>query len=637
MASRELTERDRPVYDDGLDNFILVDGVPVAPKAKLPLLATVLTKVFKEFKPKKVTLAEDPDTGNGVGAAYVEFSKPQDAKQACEKMNNHKLDKKHTFKTLPLSKFNEVMKTEEEVEFDLPEPGNTEDSLYSWLLEPNACDQFLLHSGTVVSVCKNRGPRRTTIESRDGWTQYTAMWSPKGTYLATIHQQGVALWGLPKFEQIGKFAHGGVRGIDFSPDERYLITCSMANKDKTVIVWDVETQKECRSFAIDLETTPWPVFKWSYDGNYFARNVENALLVYETKTFTKLGKKNIVIRDLKEFEWSPADNVIAYWTPGSKSVPYRVSLMKIPSRDELASRNMFKVDDCTMFWQKSGDHLCVRVAKTKHKKVSHDLEIFFLRKRDVPFEHIELDFEVVDVQWEPVGSKFAVLVKENAFKHRVVFYDFVEDKMTTIGEFDVPANTEISWSPRGEFCVLVPLRQPESRLKFLRVTDNKCEKLQEGAHDNVSMGTWDPTGRFFVSAVTRAGANLDFGYKMWWFTGSLVDEREEHAGLWSFQWRPRPASLLTEEEEAEVKKTLKSHWKQFEEADKLFSQQSSEEERDRRRALYKQWNDLYEKKKSLIRKYQHMLDSREGVDDVIQTVSDSKLVLVSQDRTPLEE
>ena len=52
------------------------------------------------------------------------------------------------------------------------------------------------------------------------WTETYVRWSPKGTYLATFHQRGIALWGGEKFKQIQRFSHQGVSLIDFSPCER---------------------------------------------------------------------------------------------------------------------------------------------------------------------------------------------------------------------------------------------------------------------------------------------------------------------------------------------------------------------------------------------------------------------------------
>ena len=53
------------------------------------------------------------------------------------------------------------------------------------------------------------------------WTETYVRWSPMGTYLATLHSQGVALWGGDDYKRIAKFAHPGVQYIDFSPCERY--------------------------------------------------------------------------------------------------------------------------------------------------------------------------------------------------------------------------------------------------------------------------------------------------------------------------------------------------------------------------------------------------------------------------------
>lgn len=51
-------------------------------------------------------------------------------------------------------------------------------------------------------------------------------WSPKGTYLATFHKQGIALWGGPSWNKIVRFPHPNVKLIDFSPNEKYITTWS---------------------------------------------------------------------------------------------------------------------------------------------------------------------------------------------------------------------------------------------------------------------------------------------------------------------------------------------------------------------------------------------------------------------------
>ena len=47
-----------------------------------------------------------------------------------------------------------------------------------------------------------------------------------------------------------------------------------------------------------------------------------------------------------------------------KDVPARVTLLEIPSRNEVRVKNLFNVADCKMHWQKSGDYLCVKVDRS---------------------------------------------------------------------------------------------------------------------------------------------------------------------------------------------------------------------------------------------------------------------------------
>lgn len=81
-------------------------------------------------------------------------------------------------------------------------------SLHSVVL--NVIQQMLLTCRLMEHVC--------VFMQR--WTETYVRWSPKGTYLATFHQRGIALWGGEKFKQIQRFSHQGVSLIDFSPCER---------------------------------------------------------------------------------------------------------------------------------------------------------------------------------------------------------------------------------------------------------------------------------------------------------------------------------------------------------------------------------------------------------------------------------
>ena len=133
------------------------------------------------------------------------------------------------------------------------------------------------------------------------WTETLVRWSPLGTYLATFHAKGIALWGGEKFQQIVRFSHPGVQFIDFSPCEKYLVSFSpladsrATDEPQAIIIWDVLSGLKRRAFNAD-KSQALPIFKWAHDDKYFARMGVDMLSVYETPSFGLLEKKSIKVR-----------------------------------------------------------------------------------------------------------------------------------------------------------------------------------------------------------------------------------------------------------------------------------------------------------------------------------------------------
>ena len=115
----------------------------------------------------------------------------------------------------------------------------------------------------------------------------------------------------------------------------------------------------------------WPIFKWSHNDKFFARmSKDGALSIYETPSFGLLDKRSIKVAGMKDFTWSPSENILAYWVAEDKDVPARVVLLELPSRNEVRVKNLFSVANCRMHWQKTGDYLCVKV--DRYKKISRE-------------------------------------------------------------------------------------------------------------------------------------------------------------------------------------------------------------------------------------------------------------------------
>ena len=74
------------------------------------------------------------------------------------------------------------------------------------------------------------------------------------------------------------------------------------------------------------------------------------------------------------------NNLFIFWQVAEdKDVPARVTLLEIPSKNEVRVKNLFNVADCKMHWQKTGDYLCVKVKNIilffKYRSTNIDIAI----------------------------------------------------------------------------------------------------------------------------------------------------------------------------------------------------------------------------------------------------------------------
>ena len=71
------------------------------------------------------------------------------------------------------------------------------------------------------------------------WCELYVQWSTQGSYLATYHRQGIALWGSKDWKKLGRFAHNSVKHIEFSPQEKYMATYNDQEGDKAWVIWNM--------------------------------------------------------------------------------------------------------------------------------------------------------------------------------------------------------------------------------------------------------------------------------------------------------------------------------------------------------------------------------------------------------------
>lgn len=81
---------------------------------------------------------------------------------------------------------------------------------------------------------------------------------------------------------------------------------------------------------------------------------------------------------------------------------------------------------------------------------------------------------------------------------------------------------------------------------------------------------------------------METGYHLYDFKGTLLHEEQvDRFKQWS--WRPRPATLLSKDEQKTVRKNLREYSRVFEEQDLAKKNQASAEEVERRMRLLNEW------------------------------------------------
>ncbi|KAH7883687.1 translation initiation factor eIF-3b [Phlebopus sp. FC_14] len=420
-------------------------------------------------------------------------------------------------------------------------------------------------------------------------------------------------------------------------------TFSPEDEGNNIAVWDIKSGHLLRTFPTSLfedENTSsrkqmqWPALKWSADDKFVARVTPGQQIsVYELPGMGLHDKKSLKIEGVVDFEWCPRGDedikankapkkakasMLAYWTPEVANQPARVSLLEFPSRRILRQKNLFNVTECKLFWQNQGDFLCVKVDRhTKTKKsIFCNLEIFRVREKDFPVEVVELKDTVTDFSWEPRGERFAIVSSSDpnlgnpgpgvTIKTDVSFYrlDHTKNDFKLLRTLPSRTSNTIRWSPRGRHVVLATVgSSTKSELEFWDLDFNSedrregqavewgsgIQQLGSADHYGVTDVEWDPSGRYLATGASAWRHTLENGYAIWDFRGQEI-EKHILDRFKQFIWRPRPRSLLTKEQQRQIRRNLKEYGRTFDEEDAAEESNVSAELVAHRKRLVDEWN-----------------------------------------------
>mmetsp|Transcript_8211 Transcript_8211/g.14925 ORF Transcript_8211/g.14925 Transcript_8211/m.14925 type:complete len:710 (-) Transcript_8211:33-2162(-) len=621
MSDGELQyEAKQPKLIENFSTTVIIANLPQVPESKVEKL----TSVLKKLTGKVGTLSTDtpplmPMNGDKThGFAFITFVSSADAAKCVEAINSYQFDKSHKLSVHGYDDVCGLRDVPEKYVEKTARPYVPQADVGAWLRDPGQRDAFCIRQGHETEVHWADGLRDPVIDydgSREKaagiqWCKDRMEWSPKGSFMATIiKQKGVILWGGEKYEKLGRFAHADVDHVSFSPNEGYIMTVS--NKPDAVDavkIHDIKTGKMIRAFKLYPsdkfreedeergEVNP-PQFSWSYNDEYIARMGEDLITIYELPSMKLLEKKSLLADGIKEFQWSPGANTLAYWSPEKGNSPAQVNLVAIPSRKLLRSKNLFQVNSVLMSWQDEGRFLGCKVLRhTKSKKtVYNNFELFRVMEEGVPVEMLDVKDAVFNFRWEPGGSRFAMVHAENAGATRmnVSFYDMdktvkadeagtkKKGKKLTEGQILPELNlvttlvdrqcSSLFWSPAGGVIVLASLGDSSSgSLEFYDVNQTITLAMRE--HYRATDVNWDPSGRMVSTSVCQPlnGAyfkfQMDNGYMLWSFQGKQLFVAA-YENFYQFKWRPRKV-VLSKEAVKDVETNIKKYEREFDRADK---------------------------------------------------------------------
>lgn len=711
------------------DTFVVLDNVPVVDESKKDKLMIVVKKRFTsngiKIKEDGMTMpmAKDAKSGKMMskGFMFIEFETPEDAERSLKTMQGHAFDKNHSFflnKFSDVGDFADATEEWDEVAAVGEEKAFVEkEYLKGWLMDTRYRDQYVIVKGVETSIAwNNKSDEAEIAYSRKNWSDGWVQWSPLGTYLATFHRQGIAIWGGNKMNKIMRFMHPFVSFAEFSPCENYLVTMSpnplppagpntpwtLESSGHTICVWEVATGVLARSFpppaAKDSKDgrppVEWPVFKWSWDDKYFTRLTPGSKIsVYETPSMGLVGKQSINIAGVAAFEWAPYKPepedteeekkykshqnqkktrqypyLIAYYTPQkSHDQPAQLAIMSIPDRQVVRQKQVFYVTGCRIHFQDNGEYLVFSLQRTNRsgKALYHTIDTFRLNAKDIPSDTVDVQAALVAFSWEPSGNRFAIITTSEtvppggdmktilggtAGKMSVSFYEVESAQEKRKGgrvEVLTPGGVKLLktlerksvnslfWSPKGRFIVLAGLRNLQTgELEFwdLNSADNssvqssqtttsagitviskkEAEPIQmigSGEHYCAGQVSWDPSGRYVISALTMFMRPMDNGIILWDFNGTLL-LRTPIDHLKQIAWRPRPSTLISKSKQKSIRKNLKEYVKEFEEEDLNASYALSAAELAERKRLVDEW---YAWRKSVEKEYKAQKNLRRAL------------------------
>ncbi|XP_005808305.1 eukaryotic translation initiation factor 2A [Xiphophorus maculatus] len=398
----------------------------------------------------------------------------------------------------------------------------------SLLCGPPRCEQY-------SSFQRDSRPSRNLTFSRDG------------TLVGWCNGHNVSVVKCADGSVVSTFDLPKTALLEFSPLNNILVTWQPYTKtqdspqgEANLQLWELQSGRLVKALYQKKVDSWCP--KWSEDENVCVRNVNNELHFFENNDFNSIANK-LHMQKVSDFAASPGPQPckVAIYVPGSKGAPSFVRLYQYPVLGgpgaALANKSFFKADKVAMQWNQKASAVLVTASTEVDKSGASyygEQTLHYLGVNgETAMVQLAKNGPIYDASWSPNSSEFCVV------------YGFMPAKATVFNlkceavfDFGTGPRNAAYYSPQGHILVLAGFGNLRGKMEVWDV--KKYKQVSTPEAPDATFFSWCPDGEHIVTATCAPRLRVSNGYKIWHYTGSVLQKHDVAKGaeLWDVRWQP---------------------------------------------------------------------------------------------------
>lgn len=238
------------------------------------------------------------------------------------------------------------------------------------------------------------------------------------------------------------------------------------------------------------------------------------------------------------------------FTPRTKSRPAAIAAWVNPNFSAPVASKSLQADGCRAQFAPDGSAVLVELSTSSSEASYYGDSRLFLLSRDGKLNLAvppPKEGPVHDFAWNPNSSSFIAIVGRSPP---------VAMQYNRAGEaafsFGAAAVNTVSFSPHGRFVALGGFGNMSGALTVWDT--NKCKPTGATVQAPCTVSiSWSPCSRFLLTATTRPRLQVDNGFRVWSYRGTLVTEHRIDP-LFQAEWQPAPAGLYPDRPQSPLPK-----------------------------------------------------------------------------------